>query len=298
MQSAEDAQNLQVALYADEVHITGKGGQVLRHRDAGGQGAGMVLAHPVGHARFGPAEEGIAHQAGDVIGHRADHQVLEIQHRRAIGHRHQIAQHEIAVHRYLGLGQGVVHQPAQAQLQCLDIAAVQLQAEVALDEPLLEQARIAQQQGLIKTRQVGRYRHLLQGDQLAEGRLHAGVGSLVGEALRQRRPAQVFEQQEALGQVAGQHLRHTYASSSQPVADGQPTAHILQPGRCVHHDAAGLQAGGAPVAAVAGIGGGTLQPDERVAEDLAQPVQTLRGADVVVIVHAIPGQRPAADATG
>ncbi len=87
-----------------------------------------------------------------VVGHRPAHAVLEIEHRRTVGHRHQVARHEVAVHQHLGLAQGVVHEAPLHQLEVLRAIAIQGDAEVATEEPLLEQPGIALQQRARRTR--------------------------------------------------------------------------------------------------------------------------------------------------
>ena len=217
VQAGEDAEDLQVALHAQPVRIAQEAGDV-GDGQAGCKGARVVTTQPGVHASLGPAEEGIAQQADRIVGDRSDHHVLEIEHRRAIRHRHQVARHVIAVRRHARLRQRVVHQSPLRQLQALGIAAVEFDAEVAAQIPVLEQPGVALQQRLAEHHGVFGQRDRLQDQQLGDRAVDVRVGIRSVDHLRHRRAAEVFQQQEAGVDIAVEHARHAHAAGLQQVA--------------------------------------------------------------------------------
>ena len=99
-QPREDARHLQVALQAHPLDGAVELAEVLVHRQAGLARLLPVAHRDVEHELLVPAQEGVAHQAGDVVGDGAVHRVLEVQHaqRLAAAGDHQVARHEVAVH--------------------------------------------------------------------------------------------------------------------------------------------------------------------------------------------------------
>jgi len=173
------------------------------------------------------------------------------------------------------------------QLQGFKLTAVQLQAQVALQEPFVEQPGIALQQGLAERPHALGNGDLLQADQLREGGIEPRVGVGVIDVPGQGRAAEIFQQQEALLLVAGQHARYANAGGFQQVMHAQPRAYILQPWRRIHHDMAAVHAGGTPVAAEAGVHRGPVQVQVGVAQRGAGPLSAKLGAQRVGsrIVH-------------
>ena len=82
-QPREDARHLQVALQAHPLDRAVELAEVGVHRQAGLARLLPVAHGDVEHELLVPAQEGIAHQAGDVVGDRAVHRVLEVQHAQA-----------------------------------------------------------------------------------------------------------------------------------------------------------------------------------------------------------------------
>ncbi|KAG1209957.1 hypothetical protein G6F35_010645 [Rhizopus arrhizus] len=225
-----------------------------------------------------PAQERILEQAHRVVGDRAAHQVLEIQHGRSVVDRHQVAWHVVTVGHQLGLAERVVHQPAVHQLQAFELSAVQFQAQVALQEPFVEQAGIPLQQRLAELAEVGRHRDRLQAQQLFDRAAEPLIGIALVEDLRQGRAAKGFQQQETGVQVLRQQCRHAQAVLVQQAAHAQPRPRIFQPRRRVHHDVAAAGAGGAPIAAHAGIDRGAFDHGVGIIQLDTGPLQALRAA--------------------
>ncbi|MDT4869991.1 hypothetical protein FQZ97_1050490 [compost metagenome] len=111
-------------------------GEIVLDRNAGFARPRPVAPQPAGDTLFGPTEEGVLEQAGDVIGHRAVDRVLEIQHPGIRRAEHQVARHVVAVHQHLGLPQRTVDQQPADPLPGRLLRIVQLDAEVTLHIPL------------------------------------------------------------------------------------------------------------------------------------------------------------------
>ena len=136
----------------------------------------MVAVEPGVDAGLRPAQERVLEQADRVVGDRPAHRVLEVEHGRAVGsgavdsgavsslacNRHQVARHVVAVHQHLRLRERAVDQAAVDEVELLQVAAVQRQAEVAAEVPLVEQAQLAREQRLVVGRQVVGARDRLQ----------------------------------------------------------------------------------------------------------------------------------------
>ncbi len=266
-----------MALDAHPVGIAQEDG-AFGYRQAGAARTLVVLRQPLVHALQRPAQERVLEQAHHVVGDRATHQVLEVQHRRTVVDRHQVARHVIAMGQQLRLAQGVVHQPAVYQLQAFELAAVQLQVEVALQEPFVEQAGITLQQRLAELAEAGGYRNRLQAQQLFDRATEPFIGVALVEDLRQGRAAEIFQQQEANIEVLRQQRGHAQAVVVQQAAHVQPRPRIFQPRGGVHHDVAAARAGGAPVAAHAGIYRSALDHGVAVVKLGTGPPQALRAA--------------------
>ena len=80
LQAAEDAEHLQVALQAHPFDRAVELAEVVVDRQAGLARRLPVAHRQVEHELLVPGEEGVAHQAGDVVGDRAVHRVLEVEH--------------------------------------------------------------------------------------------------------------------------------------------------------------------------------------------------------------------------
>ena len=266
-----------MALDAHPVGIAQEGGAV-GHRQAGVAGALVILRQPFVHALQWPAQEGVLEQAHRIVGDRAAHQVLEIQHCGAIVDRHQVARHVVAMGHQLGLAQRVVHQAAMHQLQAFDLAAVEFKVQVALQEPFVEQAGIALQQCFAELAEVGRHRDRLQAQQLLDRTTEPFVSVALVEDPGQGRAAEIFQQQEAGIQVLREQHGHAQTVVVQQAAHAQPRPRIFQPRRGVHHDVAAARAGGAPVAAHAGIDRGAFDHRTGIIELGTGPLQALRAA--------------------
>ncbi len=68
---------------------------------------------------------------------------------------HQVARHEVAVHEYFWLAERGVDQKFEGTVEFLLFVIVELQAEVAVDEPCREEVEFAAQQGSVVGRQGG-----------------------------------------------------------------------------------------------------------------------------------------------
>ena len=199
------------------------------------------------------------------------------------------------------LSQRIVHQPALGQLQSLALAAVQHQSQMATQEPFVEQAGIALQQRFAELPHAGGRGDRLQPQQLLQRGIEPGVRVVLADHMRQGRTAQVLQQQEAVLDVDGEHLRYAHIAAHQQFAHGQPGTDILQARRRVHHDASGTIAQAAPVAAEAGVHRRAFQLCVGVAERAARPLQAVGATPGRVLnrrVHAVGGGHRRQRATG
>jgi hypothetical protein len=89
---------------------------------------------------------------------------------------------------------------------------VQRHAEVAAEEPFVEQAQFARQQGLVVGGKIGGRCDRLQLQQLGDGGIEQVVGIGIVDHLQERVRAEVFQQQEAAREILRQHLRHAHAT--------------------------------------------------------------------------------------
>ena len=154
VQAAEDAEDFQVALQGHVFEVAVEGVDVRVDRQADLLRALPVAHHPVEHEFLVPLDVGVAQQRGEVVGDRAEHGVLEVQHARvALVEEHQVAGMEIAVHEHLLLGQHVGGDRLEHLVELGALLVVHRDAQVASDEPLREQVHFAQHEGAVEFRQ-------------------------------------------------------------------------------------------------------------------------------------------------
>ena len=86
------------------------------------------------------------------------------------------------------------------------------------------------------------------------------------------RPAEVLEQQQSARNVRFVHVRHMGTQRLQQLRHFEVRAHVLFPGRRVHHDESGSVAERAEVAPEAGIAGSGLDPLRMQPQVARQPI--------------------------
>ncbi len=270
-QAREDAGHLQVALQGHEVHRAVEVAKVRTPAAAarGAEDARTPGLLPVTHGNvddevFFPADEGVAHQAGDVIGHGAVDRVLEVQHAQALVRtHHQVAHHEVAVHVHAGGRQVLRHDGVEGAGQRGLLRIGQRGLAVAGDVPVGKELQLAAQQRLVVGRQHTGARGALPVDEQIHGLQVPGVrGGRVGrvQALDGGLRAQVGQQHETVRFVPGQDLRHAQAGRLQQRLHLHERAAVFLVGRRVHDDAAGaINSVQAQVAAKARVRGRRAQ---------------------------------------
>lgn len=148
-EAGKDAGHLEVALQAHPFHRAVELAKV-RPPAAGAVGPqqpGLAGFFPVTHGNVDdeflfPADEGVAQQAGDVVGDGAVHGILKVQHRQGaalLQRHHQVSGHEIAVHKDAGRGQVVRHDEVEGVVQRGLLLVGQRHAAVAGQVPVWEQ---------------------------------------------------------------------------------------------------------------------------------------------------------------
>ncbi|OQC12356.1 MAG: hypothetical protein BWX79_01168 [Alphaproteobacteria bacterium ADurb.Bin100] len=194
-----------------------------------------------------PGQEGVAHQAGDVVGDGAIHGILEVQHaklrRRSLsGHRrdHQIARHEVAVHKDFRGGQVARNDQVEGLVQCFALFALQSHAFVLREVPVGKQRQLPAQQRLVVRRQYAGAGGALPGDQRVRGLRVPGCVGLRAVRIdhaHHRLCAQVAEQHEALRLVPGQDARHLESGGFHQPAHVHERRAVFLRGWRVHDDA-------------------------------------------------------------
>ena len=240
---------------------------VLEIHQAGLAGALPVADGHIEHQVFVPADEGIAHQAGDVVGNRAVDGILEVEHAQRLAGgiaQHQVARHEVAVHIHLRRGQIALHDQVERGLQHLVLLGRELVLAVLRHIPLGEQLQLAAQQRLVIGRQHLRSRGQLPGQQHIQRpqvvRLRR-LGLLGVEGAYHGGVPEVGEQHEAVGFIPLQHARCMQAGFFHQPRHMHEGVAVFLLGRCVHDDAGRLPGSplDAQITAEAGVGAGDLQ---------------------------------------
>ena len=234
------------------------------HRQPGLARGLPVARRDVEHEGLVPAHKGIAHQARDVVADRAIHGVLKIQHAHAVAVDHQVARHEIAMHKDSGRRQVGLHDQGEGLVQRVLELALHRHAAVPGQVPLGKERELALQQRRIVGRQHAGPGRELPADQRIDRLLVArpvGVGIVRVDHVEHRLRTEVVEQQEALGLVPVEHLGRGHAGFAQQLRYLHEGLAVLLVGRRVHHDARGRGAVGidAEIAPEAGVG--RCQPD-------------------------------------
>jgi hypothetical protein len=227
--------------------------KVRAHRQARLPRLLPVSRRDVDDELFVPAQEGVAHQAGDVVADRTVDRILKVQHAQTLRAEHEVARHEVAVHihpRRAERAQVVRLDRSQGASQRVLLFGAELEAAVRLDVPLVKQRELAREQSIIVGRQ-----HVGPGGQLPA---HQGVngahveimrwlaaqgrcrwGAMGGDDLHQRLRAQIGQQHKALWLVPGQHFGREYPRLPHQVRHLNKGPAVFFFGRRVHDDAAG-----------------------------------------------------------
>ena len=129
------------------------------------------------------------------------------------------------------LPERIVHEAALNEFEAVAVVAVEFHAEMAAQEPLLEQSRIALQQRLAESADPVRWRDRLQLEQLPDGRIDMEIGVVVVDDLRQGGSAEVLQQQESRFDILCKHARHAHAAGLEQGAHAQPWPHVFLIGR-------------------------------------------------------------------
>ena len=230
-----------MALQAHPLHAAVKLAEIVTHRQPGSAGPLPVAHRDVQAKILIPAQKGVAHQAGHVVGDRAVDRVLKIQHTQPVTGEHQVARHEVAVHINPAPGQVLRHDGGKGGIQRALLGGIQRQAAVAAQVPLGEQSQFAVQQGLVVERQHIRFGGSLPGHQgVHRLQVQPQIGLRLGrvDGLHHGLGAQVAQQHEALGLVPGQHLGHQQAGFVHQLRHFDKRAAIFFVRRGVHDDAA------------------------------------------------------------
>ena len=236
----------------------------------------MPVAHgDVEDELFFPAQEGVAHQAGDVVGDRAVHRILEVEHTQvAVGVNHQIARHEVAMHINACAVQRIEVAGLDLRKQRIELGderAIQRKPPVLADIPLGKQCQLARQQRVVVRRQHARFGGELPLHQHVDGLhikikmrrrgLHAGIDSGGWrDHVHHGLCAQVGQQHEAQRRIPGQHARRFEAGVRHQAGHLDERRAVFLRGRRVHDDEA-LAARGVHTEIAAKAGIGRCQPD-------------------------------------
>ena len=141
-----------MALQAHPFHCAPEFAKIFVHRQARGAGSLPIAHRDIQYKIFGPRDKSIAHQAGNVISDGAIDRVLKIQHtqRRTRAQRqHQIARHEVAVHKDGRRLQDFGHDTVKRLLQYGLLFLVQRLPFVLGDIPIGKELQLAPQQRLV-----------------------------------------------------------------------------------------------------------------------------------------------------
>ena len=109
------------------------------------------------------------------------------------------------MHEHLRLRLRVVDQAAVDELQLVHVAAIERDAEMAAEEPFLEQPQIARQQRSSYGRMSAGQRDRLHLQQLRDGGVELRVGVVGVDDVQVGVGAQVFQQQETGVDILRQH---------------------------------------------------------------------------------------------
>ena len=259
-----------MALQAHPLHAFVKLAKVVAHRQAGLARLVPVADGDVQAEVFVPAQKGVAHQAGDVVGDGAVHGVLEVEHAQGgAGRRghHQITRHEIAVHVNAGPGQVVLNDAGKGFVERAAHLAPHFSlhghAPMAVQVPVRKKFKLALEQGAVIRRQHAGTRSFLPVHQRVHGlQVQAQVGLRVFalDDLHHGVRAQVAQQHEAVRGIPVQHLGHAQLGIGHQTGHLYKGQRVLFVRRRVHDDAAAHAVGELrfhpKVAAKAGIGRG------------------------------------------
>ncbi|MNH15039.1 hypothetical protein D3C79_746450 [compost metagenome] len=289
--TGEDADHLQVALHTHQVAGTLERLEVGLHRDAGSLRLLPVVAQPAFDPRLRPAEEGVLEQAGDVVGDRAVHGILEVQHSGVGRALHQVARHVVAVHQNLGLGECAVDQQLADSLPGGFLGIAEGQAKLTAHVPLREQLDFTAQQRIVVAGQRRVHRQALERQQRVDGIGEQAVGVVGINDIKVCLVAQVTQQQEATLQVLGMDQRHVHAGAGQQVVDGDERSAVFLRRWCIHDHEAVAGALPAEITTEAGIAAGRGQAacghfapgvfPEKIIELLIEPDRQLLQAYIV-----------------
>ena len=132
------------------------------------------------------------------------------------------------MHQHPRLRKGGIDEHVVGEVERLEVAAVQRGAEMASQEPVVEQAQFAAEQGLVVARQVVGRGDGLDAQELVDGGVEVRIGVAGVDHVEQGVHPQVLEQQEAALDVAREHPRHPHAAALEEFVHAQPGTHVLQ----------------------------------------------------------------------
>ena len=162
---------------------------------------------------------------------------------------HQVARHEVAVHRDARLASALATSRSHTPCHCACWAALQPMPCSRPTHHSRKERQFAPQQGIVVGRQAGRIDPLLPLQQRAEGVAHQGVGAprlALAERVAKRgevRPrAEVGQEQEAMLDVLRQHAWCIEPGLLDQLRHVHEGPHVLLRRRRVHHDEASIGA--------------------------------------------------------
>ena len=152
-----------MALQAHPLGTPVKRAKVITHRQTG-SARFLPVAHQHVQAKvFVPADERVAHQAGNVVGDGAVQRVLKIQNAQGLAAAtvHQVARHKVAVHVDKWPGQVFLGDGVKSFVQHPGLRLVQGDLAVLAQVPLGKQAHFTAQKCFVVGRQHAGARGLL-----------------------------------------------------------------------------------------------------------------------------------------
>ena len=251
-------------LQAHPFHAPVERPKVIAHGQASLAGFFPVPDGDVQHEILFPAQEGVAHQAGNVIGDGTINRVLKVQHAqlRLARRDHQVPGHEIAVHIHGRPNLALFDDHLERVVQCAPHGVIDHHAAVPVQIPLGKQLQLAAHQRFIVGRQhIGAGRQLPgdQGVQRLQVEPVVGGGIFPVDNLHHRLMPQVAEQHESLCRFPSQHLGHVQTGRHHQGGDFCKGCAVFLVRWCIHDDAAAMGLIHPQVAAKAGVSGGQTE---------------------------------------
>ena len=260
-EAGEDADDLDVALYAHPFVVAVEFGEIVPYRQAELARHFPVAREQVEGEIFFPLDIGILEKRDQVVGQRAVDGVLEVDDARigAVGDVHQVARVIIAVDEDFWFREVDRDDLVENGRQRGFFFGIERDALVAGDVPVGEQHQLVAQQFVGIRGQLARTAGGLDGEQGADRvgvQVRGGERGAIGRAqfVEIGRIAEIGHEQKTLLGVFSQDFGDVDAGGAEQAGDDKPGFTVFVLGRRVHDDQAGMTGNGG--------GGGVLRREK------------------------------------